>query len=55
MKIFLMRHGETALKSRGAYQGWIDEPLSEEGRQALRNGDPFGGTVCVSPASPYAK
>ena len=33
--IWLIRHGETALKSRGAYQGWIDESLSESGKTAL--------------------
>lgn len=35
MKIYLIRHGETALKSSGAYQGWIDEPLSGKGRKEL--------------------
>ena len=54
MKIYLIRHGETALKASGAYQGWIDEPLSEEGRKALTPPlNPFpeipGGWVYVSP------
>lgn len=54
MKIYLIRHGETALKAGGAYQGWIDEPLSEEGRKALTPLlNPFpdipGGWVYVSP------
>lgn len=54
MKIYLIRHGETALKAGGAYQGWIDEPLSEEGRKALTPPlNPFpdipGGWVYVSP------
>ncbi len=65
MKIYLIRHGETALKSRGAYQGWIDEPLSEAGKKALVNGNLYGGWVYVSPmkrarqtaaiALPYAR
>lgn len=54
MKIYLMRHGETALKAGDAYQGWIDEPLSENGRKALTPPlNPFpvipGGWVYVSP------
>ena len=49
MKIYLMRHGETALKAGGAYQGWIDEPLSAAGETALRNRSPYGGWVYVSP------
>ena len=54
MKIYLIRHGETALKASGAYQGWIDESLSEEGRKALTPVlNPFpdipGGWVYVSP------
>ena len=54
MKIYLIRHGETALKASGAYQGWIDEPLSAEGRKALTPLlNPFpeipGGWVYVSP------
>ena len=54
MKIYLIRHGETALKAGGAYQGWIDVPLSEEGRKALKPLlNPFpnipGGLVYVSP------
>ena len=27
MKVYLIRHGETALKASGAYQGWIDGVL----------------------------
>lgn len=48
MKVFLVRHGETALKSSGAYQGWIDEPLSEAGRKALG----FGTLVNLAPRPP---
>lgn len=56
MKIYLIRHGETALKASGAYQGWIDEPLSEAGKKALGFGTlvshtsrPAAGWVYVSP------
>ena len=49
MRVYLMRHGETALKANGAYQGWIDEPLSEAGKSALKSRNPFGGWVYVSP------
>ena len=42
MKIYLIRHGETALTASGAYQGWIDEPLSEAGKKALGHGAPQG-------------
>ena len=49
MRIYLMRHGETALKAGGAYQGWIDEPLSADGMKALENKSPYGGWVYVSP------
>ncbi len=49
MKIYLIRHGETAMKARGAYQGWIDEPLSREGREALRPILYHGGWIYVSP------
>lgn len=49
MKICLMRHGETALKASGAYQGWVDEPLSESGKQALKYRNYYGGWAYVSP------
>ncbi len=49
MTIYLMRHGETALKAGGAYQGWINEPLSEEGKKALESRRRYGGWVYVSP------
>ena len=49
MKIYLLRHGETALKASGAYQGWIDEPLSESGKKALKNRFLYGGWAYVSP------
>lgn len=49
MNIYLIRHGDTALKSSGAYQGWIDEPLSEAGQKALMPMSRYGGFVYVSP------
>ena len=33
MKIYIIRHGETALNVQGRLQGWIDEPLNENGRK----------------------
>ena len=32
MDIYIIRHGETDLNARGVMQGWIDEPLNENGR-----------------------
>lgn len=32
MKIYIIRHGETALNAKGVMQGWLDEPLNENGR-----------------------
>ena len=32
MKIYIIRHGETALNAKGVMQGRIDEPLNENGR-----------------------
>ena len=32
MFIYIIRHGETDLNSKGIMQGWIDEPLNESGR-----------------------
>ena len=54
MKIYLIRHGETALKASGAYQGWIDEPLSEAGKKALGYGTPqgFGALTALSQKPP---
>ncbi len=36
MKIYIVRHGETKLNSEGRLQGWIDEPLIENGRELAR-------------------
>ena len=32
MKIYVLRHGETALNAKGVMQGWINEPLNQAGR-----------------------
>ena len=32
MKIYIIRHGETALNEKGVMQGRLDEPLNESGR-----------------------
>ena len=29
MKIYIIRHGETAVNARGVLQGWIDEELEK--------------------------
>ena len=41
MQILLIRHGRTALGAEGRYQGSLDTPLSESGRQALKPDDRF--------------
>ncbi len=33
MKIYIVRHGETELNSKGVMQGIIDEPLNDKGRE----------------------
>jgi len=33
MKIYLIRHGRTALNRKGVYCGWKDPPLDERGRE----------------------
>ena len=33
MKIYLIRHGETDLNAKGLLQGWVDEPLNQNGRR----------------------
>lgn len=32
MTFYIIRHGETALNARAVMQGWIDEPLNQNGR-----------------------
>ncbi len=36
MKIYVIRHGETRLKDIGQLQGWVDEPLNENGISLAR-------------------
>ena len=31
MKIYIIRHGETKLNAEGIIQGWLDEPLNDNG------------------------
>ncbi|MBO4898959.1 MAG: histidine phosphatase family protein [Lachnospiraceae bacterium] len=52
MKIYILRHGETALNSKGVMQGWFDEPLNENGRNlAVLTGQALKGIKfdhCIS-------
>ena len=36
MKLYIIRHGETALNAQGVMQGRIDEPLNENGRNLAK-------------------
>ena len=49
MKIFLLRHGETAYNAQKKYLGYTDLPLSKAGREALVRADFAPGTAYVSP------
>lgn len=49
MKIYVLRHGETAWNAAGRYQGLTDIPLSPEGRAALVPADFTVESVVVSP------
>ena len=49
MKIYLLRHGETAYNAEKRYQGQRDIPLSERGLAQLRRADLSPETVYVSP------
>lgn len=51
MKVYLLRHGETAFNREKRYQGDLDIPLSPEGREALRPADFSPERVYVSPLS----
>ena len=57
MKIYVVRHGETALNSKGVLQGWLDEPLNENGRYlATLSGKAMKGIhfdYCIS--SPFVR
>ena len=52
MKIYVIRHGETALNALHVKQGWVDEPLNEAGRELARlTGRALSGVrfdACVS-------
>jgi probable phosphoglycerate mutase len=46
MKIYLVRHGETEMNKQGLVNGWIDEPLIEEGiKQAEAVRDMLPGDI----------
>lgn len=49
MKIYLLRHGETAWNAQGRYLGRTDLPLSPSGREALFAADFAPERVYVSP------
>ncbi|MBR4745023.1 MAG: histidine phosphatase family protein [Oscillospiraceae bacterium] len=57
MKIYILRHGETALNAKGVIQGWLDEPLNENGRKlAVLTGQAMKGIRfdrCIS--SPFIR
>lgn len=52
MKIYIVRHGETALNARGIMQGQINEPLNQNGRDlAIMTGRAITGIrfdACIS-------
>ena len=50
MRVWLIRHGLTALGEQGRYQGRLDDGLSKAGRAALRPADFTPAHVWVSPA-----
>lgn len=49
MKIYLLRHGQTSYNAEKRYQGALDIPLSEKGREELVQADIFPAKVYVSP------
>ena len=49
MKIYLLRHGETAYNAQGRYLGRTDPPLSERGRRKLGRAEFAPETVYISP------
>ena len=49
MKIYLLRHGETAYNVDHRYQGVTDIPLSPAGLAALKQADFSPKTVYVTP------
>ncbi len=49
MKIYLIRHGETALQAEKRYQGVTDAPLSATGKEKLKRADHCPDRVYVTP------
>ena len=49
MRVYLIRHGETALQAEKRYQGTTDQPLSADGKQKLRQADFNPDRVYVTP------
>ena len=49
MKVYLLRHGETAYNAQRRYLGRSDIPLSAKGRSALAQANIFPQTVYISP------
>ena len=49
MRVYLLRHGETAWNAQGRYLGPTDLPLTPAGREALAPADISPETVYVSP------
>ena len=48
MRIYILRHGETAYNAKKRYQGTRDIPLSEKGKGELRQADFSPNVVYVS-------
>lgn len=59
MIIYILRHGETNLNKQGVMQGWLDEPLNENGRflaeETGRNLKPVHFDGCFSSPLKRAK
>ena len=59
MKIYIVRHGETALNAKGVMQGRLDEPLNQNGRDlAELTGQAMKGVrfdCCISSSLDRAK
>ena len=50
MNIWLIRHGMTLAGEEGRYQGFLDESLSEKGREVLVKAPYEPSHIYVSPA-----
>ena len=59
MELYIIRHGETDLNAKGFLQGWLDEPLNENGRRlAVETGQALKGVrfdACISSPLSRAK